>query len=74
MKKNDINKQKELAAQKDEIEEKKRWIGYYEFTQRLVEPIQRLQEIKLKNRTVTKSSEQTKKLAMTTQNYEEWQK
>ena len=70
-----INKQKELAAQKDEIEEKKRWIGYYEFTQRLVEPIQRLQEIKAEKIELSqKSSEQTKKLAMTTQNYEEWQK
>ena len=48
MKKNDINKQaKGISCSKDEIEEKKRWIGYYEFTQRLVEPIQRLQEIKV---------------------------
>ncbi|HAQ4672105.1 TPA: SMC family ATPase [Enterococcus faecium] len=70
-----LNKQKKLAAQKDEIEEKKRWIGYYEFTQRLIEPLQHLKEIKAEKIELSqKSSEQIKKLAMTTQHYEEWQK
>lgn len=70
-----LQKQQELADQKSEIEEKKRWIGYYEFTQKLIEPITRKKEYEKEQEELSQSHEEySRQLAQLLLAYREWQK